>query len=83
MKRSLKMFFAALFVMSMFSLGSCNRWSDCFCEVILSGGDPLSLSDRVLNELIGAIGAISHLKRLRFHTRFPIGIPERIRTDHS
>jgi len=47
-------------------------------EVILSGGDPLSLSDRVLKDLIGALGSISHLKRLRFHTRFPIGIPERI-----
>ncbi len=47
-------------------------------EVILSGGDPLSLSDRALGELIDALGTISHLKRLRFHTRFPIGIPERI-----
>ena len=47
-------------------------------EVILSGGDPLSLSDRVLGELFERLGAIKHLKRLRFHTRFPIGIPERI-----
>lgn len=47
-------------------------------EVILSGGDPLSLSDRVLGELIERLGEIPHLKRLRFHTRFPIGIPERI-----
>ncbi len=47
-------------------------------EVILSGGDPLSLSDRVLKELVGELGCITHLKRLRFHTRFPIGIPERI-----
>ncbi len=47
-------------------------------EVILSGGDPLSLSDRVLKELIDDLSSIPHLKRLRFHTRFPIGIPERI-----
>lgn len=47
-------------------------------EVILSGGDPLSLSDRMLKELIEKLSNISHLKRLRFHTRFPIGIPERI-----
>lgn len=47
-------------------------------EVILSGGDPLSLSDRTLSDLIGRLGKIAHLKRLRFHTRFPIGIPERI-----
>ncbi|MBF5058724.1 KamA family radical SAM protein [Candidatus Neptunochlamydia vexilliferae] len=47
-------------------------------EVILSGGDPLSLSDEKLGELIRALETIPHLKLLRFHTRFPIGIPERI-----
>jgi EF-P beta-lysylation protein EpmB len=47
-------------------------------EIILSGGDPLSLSNRALEELIQNLGAIPHVKRLRFHTRFPIGIPERI-----
>lgn len=47
-------------------------------EVILSGGDPLSLSDAVLEGLFQDLSAIPHLKRLRFHTRFPIGIPERI-----
>lgn len=49
-------------------------------EVILSGGDPLSLSDRVLSQLTQALGRIPHVKRIRFHTRFPIGIPERIDT---
>lgn len=47
-------------------------------EVILSGGDPLSLSDQKLNALIEQLATIPHLKLLRFHTRFPIGIPERI-----
>jgi EF-P beta-lysylation protein EpmB len=47
-------------------------------EIILSGGDPLSLPDRRLQELLNALSAIPHIKRLRFHTRFPIGIPERI-----
>lgn len=47
-------------------------------EVILSGGDPLSLSDQVLDHLLQGICAISHVKRIRFHTRFPVGIPERI-----
>lgn len=47
-------------------------------EVILSGGDPLSLSNRVLSALIKDLETIPHVKRLRFHTRFPIGIPERI-----
>lgn len=47
-------------------------------EVILSGGDPLSLSDTMLEGLFQDLSTIPHLKRLRFHTRFPIGIPERI-----
>lgn len=47
-------------------------------EVILSGGDPLSLPDRVLESLLMSLQAIPHIKRIRFHTRFPIGIPERI-----
>ena len=47
-------------------------------EVILSGGDPLSLSNTQLKELTHALSNIPHIKRLRFHTRFPIGIPERI-----
>ncbi|MBT3394718.1 MAG: KamA family radical SAM protein [Waddliaceae bacterium] len=47
-------------------------------EVILSGGDPLSLSNEKLNALINSLNDIPHIKRIRFHTRYPIGIPERI-----
>ncbi len=47
-------------------------------EIILSGGDPLSLSDSVLRSLLLHLSAMPHIKRIRFHTRFPIGIPERI-----
>lgn len=47
-------------------------------EIILSGGDPLSLSDETLFQLFDSLNAIEHVKRVRFHTRFPIGIPERI-----
>ena len=47
-------------------------------EVILSGGDPLSLTNEVLKSLIEALEAIPHVRNLRFHSRFPIGIPERI-----
>lgn len=47
-------------------------------EIILSGGDPLSLGDEALGTLLFDLGRIPHLKRIRFHTRFPIGIPERI-----
>lgn len=47
-------------------------------EVILSGGDPLSLSDRALIDLIHALEGMPHVKHLRLHTRFLIGIPERV-----
>ncbi len=47
-------------------------------EVILSGGDPLILPDDYLDNLINSIANISHVKRLRIHTRLPIVLPERI-----
>lgn len=50
-------------------------------EVILSGGDPLSLSDESLSALFTRLATFPHVRRIRFHTRFPIGIPERIDDD--
>lgn len=50
-------------------------------EVIYSGGDPLATSDRQLRWLTEAIAAISHIKRLRVHTRLPVVIPARIDRD--
>lgn len=47
-------------------------------EVILSGGDPLSLRDDRLAALFTRLAAIPHLKRLRVHTRVPIAIPTRV-----
>lgn len=47
-------------------------------EVILSGGDPLSLADHKLAELTDALRAVPHLRRLRIHTRLPIVLPERV-----
>lgn len=47
-------------------------------EVILSGGDPLSLPDERLADLITRVADISHVGRLRLHTRLPVVIPERI-----
>ena len=47
-------------------------------EVLLSGGDPLSLSNGKLAELTGALADIPHLRRLRIHSRLPIVLPERI-----
>ena len=50
-------------------------------EVILSGGDPLTLNDKLLGSLIEKISAIPHIKRLRFHSRIPIILPERITSE--
>ena len=50
-------------------------------EAILSGGDPLSLSDERLAELLDGLARIPHLRRLRIHTRQPIVLPERVDAD--
>lgn len=47
-------------------------------EVILSGGDPLTLGDRRLATLLAGLQGIPHLRRVRLHTRLPIVLPERI-----
>lgn len=47
-------------------------------EVILSGGDPWSLSTAKLAELTDALARVPHLKRLRIHTRLPVVLPERV-----
>ena len=50
-------------------------------EVILSGGDPLSLTNRRLGQLLHLIEGLEHIDTVRFHTRFPIMLPERV--DHG
>jgi len=47
-------------------------------EVILSGGDPLLLTDLRLQELCQRITEIPHVKRLRIHSRLPVVLPDRI-----
>ncbi len=47
-------------------------------EVILSGGDPLTLDDATLAELLGRLATIPHVQRVRIHTRLPIMIPQRV-----
>jgi len=47
-------------------------------EIILSGGDPLTLADEKLASLIQQLEAIPHLKWLRIHTRMPVVLPNRI-----
>lgn len=47
-------------------------------EVILSGGDPLSLSDAALAPLVEALQKIPHVRTLRIHSRQPIVLPSRV-----
>jgi lysine 2,3-aminomutase len=47
-------------------------------EVILTGGDPLTLSPRRVAEATQAIAGIPHVKTLRWHTRLPVAAPERL-----
>lgn len=51
---------------------------DSIREVILSGGDPLSVPDRHLQWLISQVEAIPGVARLRIHSRLPVVIPQRI-----
>lgn len=47
-------------------------------EVILSGGDPLTLTDDKLGALAEELAAIPHVTRLRVHSRLPVVLPERV-----
>lgn len=47
-------------------------------EVILSGGDPLSLGNARLAQLLLRLRAIPRLRRIRIHTRTPVVLPARV-----
>lgn len=49
-------------------------------EVILSGGDPLMLTDTRLDALITQIEARPEVQRLRLHSRLPVVLPARLTT---
>ena len=50
-------------------------------EIILSGGDPLAVSNKQLQWLTQQLAAIPHIKTLRIHSRLPIVLPKRIDSD--
>ena len=56
------------------------RTDSSLTEIILSGGDPLSLSNRRLAYYLEQLAAIPHLRRIRIHSRLPVVLPERIDT---
>ncbi|HEX5694609.1 MAG TPA: EF-P beta-lysylation protein EpmB [Arenimonas sp.] len=47
-------------------------------EVLLSGGDPLSLATPKLAEFTDALARLPSVRRLRLHTRLPVVLPERV-----
>ncbi len=47
-------------------------------EIILSGGDPLIVSNNKLSWLLNRLAQIPHVSRIRIHSRLPIVLPERI-----
>ncbi len=50
-------------------------------EMLITGGDPLLLSDERLERLLDRVAGIEHIKRVRFGTRLPVVLPMRF-TDH-
>src|SRR6185312_10808386 len=50
-------------------------------EVILSGGDPLTLSDGRLERLLGDLRAIEHIEIVRVASRMPVVCPMRVTED--
>lgn len=47
-------------------------------EVILTGGDPLTLGDRSLSRILKELDGINHLRLIRIHTRLPVVNPYRL-----
>jgi lysine 2,3-aminomutase len=47
-------------------------------DVLLSGGDPLTLGDEKLDWLLGRLRAIKHIEFLRIGTKVPVVLPQRV-----
>ncbi len=47
-------------------------------DVVISGGDPLTLSTRRLEEVLAGLRQIKHVEMIRIGTRFPVVLPQRI-----
>lgn len=54
------------------------RRHDELREVIISGGDPLTLSNEKLDSILTALRSIRHLEVIRIGTRAPVALPQRI-----
>ncbi|MCH8292421.1 KamA family radical SAM protein [Candidatus Poribacteria bacterium] len=47
-------------------------------DVIISGGDPLMLTDRKIDYIVGGLRAIKHIEIIRIGSRVPVTLPQRI-----
>ena len=47
-------------------------------DVIISGGDPLMLTDRKIDYIVGGLRAINHIEIIRIGSRVPVTLPQRI-----
>lgn len=47
-------------------------------DVLISGGDPFTLSDRALDRILGSVREIPHVEVIRIGTRTPVVLPQRI-----
>lgn len=54
------------------------RRTESVRDVVISGGDPLTLSDQRLEELLSTLRSIDHLDAIRIGTRNPVTLPQRI-----
>jgi len=50
-------------------------------DVLISGGDPLTLSDQALDYILSRIRSIEHVEIIRIGTRIPVVLPQRITND--
>lgn len=54
------------------------RGDDGIREIILSGGDPLIMTDHQLSDLVNGLEALDQITHLRIHTRLPVVLPQRL-----
>ncbi len=54
------------------------RENDSITEVLVTGGDPLTLNDRYIGWLLDDLAGIGHVERIRIGTRIPVTLPYRI-----
>src|SRR3989338_5353596 len=47
-------------------------------DVLISGGDPLTMGDRMLEYIISSVKAIPHVEFVRIGTRIPVTLPQRV-----